>query len=108
MLQPYVVLDWLGDLETATRVAVAPCDDCPPDVLAQAIGLAQAAGLRVSVVEDVPGLLVARTVAMLVNEAHGRADPRRGDSADDVDTAMRSGHVLSPRPDRLGRAASVP
>jgi 3-hydroxybutyryl-CoA dehydrogenase len=90
LFQPYVVLDWVGDLETATRIGLAPCDDCPPDVLAQAIGLAQAAGLRVSVVADVPGLVVARTVAMLVNEAHDLLT-RGVASADHVDTAMRLG-----------------
>jgi 3-hydroxybutyryl-CoA dehydrogenase len=85
-----VVLDWAGDPETATRVAIAGSPGVRPETMAQAIGFLQAAGAAVSVVDDVPGLVVARTVAMLVNEA---ADVvRRGEaSARDVDVAMRLG-----------------
>jgi 3-hydroxybutyryl-CoA dehydrogenase len=85
-----VILDWAGDPETATRVAIAGSPGARPETMAQAIGLLQAAGVEVSVVDDVPGLVVARTVAMLVNEA---ADVvQRGEaSARDVDVAMRLG-----------------
>jgi 3-hydroxybutyryl-CoA dehydrogenase len=92
-----VVVDWLGDAETATRVAVAAAPGAQPETLAQAIGLLQAAGLAVSLVDDTPGLVVARTIAMLVNEA---ADVvHRGEaSAADVDTALRlgAGHHRGP------------
>jgi 3-hydroxybutyryl-CoA dehydrogenase len=85
-----VVLDWAADPETATRVSIAASPGARPETLAQAIGLLQAAGLAVSLVDDMPGLVVARTVSMLVNEA---ADVvHRGEaSAADVDTAMRLG-----------------
>ena len=85
-----VVLDWVADAETATRVAVAAAASARPETLAQAIGFLQAAGMAVSVVDDTPGLVVARTVAMLVNEA---ADVvlRREASAHDVDVAMKLG-----------------
>jgi 3-hydroxybutyryl-CoA dehydrogenase len=85
-----VVLDWAHDAQTATRVAVAASSGARPETVAQAIGFLQAAGVEVSVVDDVPGLVVARTVAMLVNEA---ADVvQRGEaSAHDVDVAMRLG-----------------
>ena len=110
LFEPYVVLDWLGDADTATRIALAPCDDCPPEVLAQAVGLVQAAGLRVSVVDDVPGLVVARTVSMLVNEAHDLV-ARGTASPDDVDTAMRLGTSYPIGPiawgERLGAAVVV-
>ena len=81
-----VVLDWAADPETATRVSIAASPGARPETLAQAIGLLQAAGLAVSVVDDTPGLVVARTVSMLVNEA---ADVvHRGEaSAADVDIA---------------------
>jgi 3-hydroxybutyryl-CoA dehydrogenase len=85
-----VAVDWVGDAETAARVAVAPGAGARAESTAQAIGFLQAAGFAVSVVADGPGLVVARTVAMLVNEA---ADVvHRGEaSAADVDLAMRLG-----------------
>lgn len=85
-----VVADWVGDAETARRVAVAAAPGARPETVAQAIGLLQSAGLAVSLVDDAPGLVVARTLAMLVNEA---ADVvHRGEAAPgDVDTAMRLG-----------------
>jgi 3-hydroxybutyryl-CoA dehydrogenase len=85
-----VALDWVGDASTATRVCLAPSDTCEPTTLDEAVGLFQAAGLAVSVIDDVPGLIVARTLCMLVNEAVdlvGRGDA----SGADVDTAMRLG-----------------
>ena len=53
-------------------------------------GLLQAAGLDVYVIEDTPGLIVTRTVAMLANLA---ADALAGRVASepDIDTAMRLG-----------------
>ncbi|MGN6599486.1 MAG: 3-hydroxyacyl-CoA dehydrogenase NAD-binding domain-containing protein [Actinomycetes bacterium] len=90
LVEPHVLVDWVLDPETATRVAVAPCDGCPEEVLDEAVGLLQAAGLTVSVIDDVPGLIVARTVSMLVNEAVDLVG-RGTATADDVDTAMKLG-----------------
>ena len=58
--------------------------------MAEATGLLQAAGLTVYVIDDVPGLVVTRTVAMLVN---GAVDARNKGvaSAADIDTAMQFG-----------------
>ena len=97
-----VVLDWAGDPETATRVAIAAAPGARPETVAQAIGLLQAAGVAVSLVDDAPGLVVARTVAMLVNEA---ADVvHRGEaSAADVDVAMRLGAGYPARSAGVGR-----
>jgi 3-hydroxybutyryl-CoA dehydrogenase len=54
------------------------------------VGLLQAAGLTVYLIDDVPGLVLTRTVAMLVN---GAVDARHKGvaSAADIDTAMRLG-----------------
>ena len=54
------------------------------------MGLLQACGLAVSVVADVPGLIVARTLAMLVNVAADAVDSGVAAAAD-VDLAMRAG-----------------
>ncbi|GAB2689327.1 3-hydroxyacyl-CoA dehydrogenase [Thalassiella azotivora] len=92
-----VLMDWVRDPATCTRVALAAAPGCPDTVLAEAVGLCQAAGAAVTVLPDTPGLVVARTVSMLVNEAADLV--ARGEaSAADVDTAMRlgTGYPLGP------------
>ena len=88
--RPVIVVDRTLDDATATAVAVAPSADCPADALDMAVGLLQAAGLNVFVIDDVPGLIVTRTVAMLANLA-ADAVAGRVASAADIDTAMRLG-----------------
>lgn len=88
--RPVVVLDLALDPATAQRFAVAASDGCPPAARDEVVGLLQAGGAAVSVLDDLPGLLVARTVAMLVNEAVD-AVARGVATAADVDTAMRLG-----------------
>jgi 3-hydroxybutyryl-CoA dehydrogenase len=88
--RPVVVVDRTLDDATAAGIAIAACDGCPAAALDEATGLLQAAGLTVYVIDDAPGLVVTRTVAMLVN---GAADARHKGvaSAADIDTAMRLG-----------------
>lgn len=92
-----VLFDLALDYERASRVVLAPAADTPRTALREAVGLFQALGKQVSVVADVAGLLVAATVARLVNEA---ADVvYRGEATEsDVDTAMRLGanHPIGP------------
>jgi 3-hydroxybutyryl-CoA dehydrogenase len=85
-----IVVDRTLDDATATAIAVAPSAGCPADDLDMAVGLLQAAGLTVFVIDDVPGLIVTRTVAMLANLA-ADALASRVASAADIDTAMRLG-----------------
>jgi 3-hydroxybutyryl-CoA dehydrogenase len=107
-----VLLDWAHDPATCTRVALLAPRDLDPDVLDAAVGLCQAAGVEVSVLGDVAGGVVARTVAMLVDEAVDLV--ARGEaSATDVDVAMLLGAGYPSGPlewgDRVGalRIASV-
>ena len=88
--RPLLVLDLALDPSAATRFAVAASPGCPPAHLAQLAGLLQPVGAVVSVLHDIPGLLVARTAAMLVNEAADVVG-RKVASAADVDLAMRLG-----------------
>ncbi|MEV5750545.1 3-hydroxyacyl-CoA dehydrogenase [Actinoallomurus sp. NPDC052308] len=92
-----IVVDRTLDDATASAVAIAPCDGCPEEALDEAIGLLQAAGLAVHVVDDTPGLIVTRTVAMLVNLAADALQQGVATAAD-IDTAMRlgAGHPLGP------------
>ena len=88
--RPVIVVDRTLDDATATAIAVAPSAGCPADAVDMAVGLLQAAGLTVFVIDDVPGLIVTRTVAMLANLA-ADAVAGRVASAADIDTAMRLG-----------------
>ena len=87
---PVIVADRLLDPATATATAIAASGDCPADALAEATGLLQAAGLDVYVIDDTPGLIVTRTVAMLANLAFDALAARVA-SEQDIDTAMRLG-----------------
>jgi 3-hydroxybutyryl-CoA dehydrogenase len=90
-----VLVDLALDYATATRVAVAAPQAAPAHAVQAAVGCLQAAGLTVTVLPDTPGLIVARTVAMLTAFGADAVDSGVA-SAADVDTAMRLG-VSYPR-----------
>ncbi|MFJ1972620.1 3-hydroxyacyl-CoA dehydrogenase [Streptomyces sp. NPDC087903] len=85
-----VYFDLALDYRKATRVALSASQDTAPQTLAEAIGLFQALGKKVSVIGDVPGMIVARTVARIVDLAHD-AVAKGVATEEDVDTAMRQG-----------------
>ncbi|QGV79572.1 3-hydroxyacyl-CoA dehydrogenase [Streptomyces ficellus] len=85
-----VYFDLAHDYTTATRIALATAPTTSPETLQEAVGLFQALGKEVTVIGDVPGMIVARTVAMLVDLAVDAVD-REVASAEDIDTAMRLG-----------------
>ncbi|MFC8506456.1 3-hydroxyacyl-CoA dehydrogenase [Streptomyces sp. NPDC057411] len=85
-----VYFDLALDYAAASRIVLSAREGIPPEVLAEAVGLFQALGKKVSVIGDVPGMIVARTVAMLADVA-ADAVGRGVASAEDVDTAMRLG-----------------
>src|SRR6185312_10632629 len=85
-----IVFDLLLDPVRAPRIALARADQCSDAAWQAAVGLFQRAGFAVSRLDDVPGMAVMRTVAMLANEAldavnHGVC------SAQAVDIAMQKG-----------------
>ncbi len=67
--QHVALIDLMLDAGQARRVACSFADQSSSAAQRAAIGLLQAAGLAVSRLDDVPGLAVMRTVAMLANEA---------------------------------------
>ncbi|HEY9373862.1 3-hydroxyacyl-CoA dehydrogenase [Streptomyces sp.] len=85
-----VYFDLALDYRAATRVALAASEVTSWETLRESIGLFQALGKKVSVIGDVPGMIVARTVAMLVDLA-ADAVAKGVASAEDIDTAMRLG-----------------
>lgn len=89
-LHNLVLFDLALDYATAGRIGISWSADTTPAARDQAVALLQAAGLVVSPLADVPGLLVMRTVAMLANEA-ADAVLQGVATAADVDLAMRKG-----------------
>ncbi|MEU6094367.1 3-hydroxyacyl-CoA dehydrogenase [Streptomyces sp. NPDC047079] len=85
-----VYFDLALDYRRATRIALSASQDTSPTTLAEAIGLFQALGKDVSVIGDVPGMIVARTVARIVDLAHD-AVAKGVATEEDIDTAMRLG-----------------
>jgi 3-hydroxybutyryl-CoA dehydrogenase len=85
-----VLIDLALDYDNAARLAVGVAAQCDPSVANSAMGLLQAAGFAVSQLQDIPGLIVMRTVAMLANEAADAVNQGVCD-ASAVDTAMRLG-----------------
>ncbi|MFE1438447.1 3-hydroxyacyl-CoA dehydrogenase [Streptomyces sp. NPDC058739] len=85
-----VYFDLALDYRAATRVALSASRDTSPQTLGEAIGLFQALGKKVSVIGDVPGMIVARTVARIIDLAHD-AVAKGVATEEDIDTAMRLG-----------------
>lgn len=104
---PAIQFDLALDYREASRIAVAPSAGVHADAVAQATGLFQATGKEVSVIRDVPGMVVARTVAMLVDLALD-AVAREVASAHDIDTAMRLGVNYPLGPLEWGERISAP
>ncbi|MFF4314413.1 3-hydroxyacyl-CoA dehydrogenase [Streptomyces sp. NPDC001507] len=85
-----VYFDLALDYRRAGRIALSAGHDTLPQTLCEAIGLFQALGKQVSVIGDVPGMIVARTVARIVDLAHD-AVAKGVATEEDIDTAMRLG-----------------
>jgi 3-hydroxybutyryl-CoA dehydrogenase len=100
-----VLFDLVTDWSTVTAVALTNADQSFSDAIDKAAALFASLGKMVYIIADRPGMVVARTIAMLANEAadvvlHGVA------TATDVDRAMQLGanHPFGPLEiaDRLG------
>ena len=85
-----ILFDLSLDYAKSSRVALAPADQCDPLAIEQAVGLFQALGKTVSVIDDIPGMVAMRTVCMLANEG-AEAVNTQVCNEEAVDTAMRYG-----------------
>ncbi|MFF8587654.1 3-hydroxyacyl-CoA dehydrogenase [Streptomyces althioticus] len=85
-----VYFDLALDYRRATRIALSHAGHTSAKTVAQATGLFQALGKKVSVIGDVPGMIVARTVARIIDLAV-EAVAQGVATEEDVDTAMRLG-----------------
>jgi 3-hydroxybutyryl-CoA dehydrogenase len=102
-----VLFDLALDYATATRIALAAADQATGQASAAAAGFFQAMGIKVSLIDDAPGLIVMRTLAMLVNEAL-EAVHQGIVSADGVDLAMTKGVNYPKGPFVWGRDIGLP
>ena len=85
-----VLYDLALDAASATRIALARADQCSDSAYHAVVGMFQAAGFAVTLLDDVPGMAVMRTVAMLANEAADAVN-QGVCSAEAVDIAMQKG-----------------
>ena len=76
--------------ELCTRLGVARSDSCGIDTLDAVAGALHAAGIGASLLDDVAGLVVLRTVVALANEAADAVTLGIA-SARDIDVAMQKG-----------------
>lgn len=82
--RPVAVLDRCLDPESVSALSVAGTD---PEIVALAVTLLRAAEISAYPIEDVPGMVVARVVSMIINEAYELA-LQGGASPHDIDAAM--------------------
>ena len=66
---PTVWFDLCLDYKASPRIAISAPDGAPRTAILAAAGFFQALGKEVTVVADVPGMVLMRVVAMLANEA---------------------------------------
>lgn len=85
-----VLFDLALDYASARRIVLAAADQAPAGAAEAAAGLFQALGKAVSAIDDAPGLIVLRTLAMLANEAAEAALTGVASPAD-IDRAMTFG-----------------
>ena len=85
-----ISLDLCLDYFQSPRIALAPASQCSAHALQEAVGLFQSLGKLVSVLKDIPGMVLTRTVAMLSNEASLLVQEEISDAAG-VNLAMRKG-----------------
>ncbi|MFQ3191865.1 MAG: 3-hydroxybutyryl-CoA dehydrogenase [Paraglaciecola sp.] len=85
-----IVFDLAFDYLSSNRIVLAKAEQASDSALDTAVGFFQALGKKVTVINDIPGLLVMRTVCMLANEAADAVNQNVA-SAVDVDIAMCKG-----------------
>ena len=83
-------MDLCLNYQHTPRVVLVADPNCSVNVLNKAAGLFQSFGKQVSVIKDVPGMVLTRMVAMLVNEASMLVEEEVADSGD-INMAMKKG-----------------
>ncbi|MCW8945781.1 MAG: 3-hydroxyacyl-CoA dehydrogenase PaaC [Sedimenticola sp.] len=85
-----VLFDLAIDFNKTTRIALAAGDNTSAEAIQLATGLFQKLDKKVTVIADIPGMVVMRTVCTIANEAADTVFQQVCDIAG-ADTAMKSG-----------------
>jgi len=85
-----ILFDLALDYEKATRIALCAADQADSNAIDRAVGFFRALDKKVSVIDDIPGMIVMRTVCTLANEGADTVNQQVCDAAA-VDTAMCGG-----------------
>jgi len=78
------------DYQQSTSIALSPCKNIPQQALNSVIALFQKIEKKVIVIDDIPGMVLMRTICMLANEGFDAVN-QQVCSEDDVDIAMKAG-----------------
>ena len=85
-----VLLDLCLNFELTKRIALTHAEQCTPQAVDQIVCALQSAGCHVTIIRDIAGMIVTRTVAMLANEAADLVH-QRVSTPQEIDTAMTLG-----------------
>lgn len=88
--QAAIAFDWAEDYATTSHIALGASQFCSEIQVHAVVGFFQSLNKEVILLSDHPGLLVLRTLAMLVNEA-AEACLHQVATPEDIDLAMRFG-----------------
>lgn len=101
-----IQFDLALDYANCSRMALAPADQADENAIQQAVGLFQSAGMTVSLIDDIPGMIVMRTLAMLANEGFDAVN-QQVCSEEAVDIAMQGGVNYPKGPIAWARAVGL-
>lgn len=85
-----IQMDLALDYGSCESLALSTHPECPEEVWTEVYAMFDFLGVKTRVVKDLPGLVVMRTVAMLINEAADALHFGIGDAVG-IDSAMQSG-----------------
>ena len=85
-----ILFDLAMDYAKTPRIVLAAADQTEQNAIDKAVGFLQRLGKQVTVIDDIAGLCLLRTVSMLINEAADTVN-QQVCSIEAVDIAMQSG-----------------
>ncbi|WP_432289507.1 3-hydroxyacyl-CoA dehydrogenase NAD-binding domain-containing protein (plasmid) [Aminobacter sp. BA135] len=103
---PVALYDLCMEWREGSRIALARSPNVSAPALSHLVAAFSAKGLKVSLVGDRPGLVVQRTVAMIVNEGY-EAWLHQIASPEAIDVAMKNGVNYPAGPFELGRLVGL-
>ncbi|WP_315902026.1 3-hydroxyacyl-CoA dehydrogenase [Photobacterium rosenbergii] len=100
--RPVVIFDYCSDYLTTPVIALAPARQNTQQQTEAVVAFIQSLGKQVILTKDYPGMVMWRTLGMLVNEGLDLVN-KGGASLEDIDMAMKSGVNYPQGPIEWGR-----